>query len=160
MKTITIKWTTLILCLFGISMNSQESILASGGNASSAGGSVSYSVGQIAYVYANDSGGSASQGIQQPFEIFVLGINDFPEITLQMNVYPNPTKANATLNIANYNAENISYELFDLSGKQIVSQKITSTATQIQMEEVSSAIYFLKILDQNKVLKTFKIIKN
>jgi hypothetical protein len=160
MKTIVIKCTTLILCLFGISVHAQDAILTSGGNESSAGGSVSYSIGQIAYVYANDSGGSASQGIQQPFEIFVLGINDFPEITLQMGVYPNPTMANATLNIANYNAENISYALFDLGGKQIFSKKIAPEGTQIPMENLSSTIYFLKVLDQNKVLKTFKIIKN
>jgi Secretion system C-terminal sorting domain len=160
MKTITIQFSTLLLCFFSMSINAQEAVLTSGGNASSGSGSISYSVGQIVYTYATSSSGSISPGVQQAFEIFTLGTNDFPEITLQISVYPNPTKTNATLNIANYNAENISYELFDLSGKQIVSQKITSTATQIPMEELSSAIYFLKILDQNKVLKTFKIIKN
>jgi hypothetical protein len=160
MKTITIKFTILVLSLYSISINAQEAVLTSGGNSSSANGSVSYSIGQMAYTYAASTSGSASTGVQQAFEVSTLGTNNFPEITLQMSVYPNPTKANATLNIANYNTENIDYELFDLNGKQIVSQKITSIETQIPMEEMPSAIYFLKVIEENKILKTFKIIKN
>ena len=48
------------------------SVNATGGNANSANGSVSYSVGQVFYTTAFSTNGSISEGVQQPFEISVL----------------------------------------------------------------------------------------
>ena len=48
----------------------------------------------------------------------------------------------------------------DINGRQIQKQKITLTETPIQLENLASAIYMLQVLDKNKLLKTFKIIKN
>lgn len=137
----------------------QTAIVASGGNATGSGGSSSYSVGQVVYTNAVGSNGSTNQGVQQPIEIFALGTNDFPEISLAMSVYPNPTTALVNLNIQNYNSENITYQLFDLNGRSIQNNKILQKETQISLENLSNAIYFLTVSDNNKSLKTFKIIK-
>ena len=85
-----------LLCLSEVM--AQQTTDASGGNAAGTGGSSSYSVGQITY-NSISSGGSVSQGVQQPFEIATLGNDEFPEITLQMNIYPNPTTSFINLNI-------------------------------------------------------------
>lgn len=152
-----------LLFLLGIAfpkLQAQESITASGGNATGSGGSASYSVGQVAYAYATGSNGSVSQGVQQPFEIFTLGVDDFPAITLMMMVYPNPVTSLANLKIENLATENLEYQLYDLQGKLLSNRKITQDETQINMESLASAIYLLKIFDSNKLIKTFKIIKN
>ena len=47
----------------------QESINASGGNASGSGGSASYSVGQLVYQTYYGTNGYESKGVQQPYEI-------------------------------------------------------------------------------------------
>ena len=137
----------------------QNAIVASGGNATGTGGSSSYSVGQVVYTNQVGSNGSTNQGVQQPIEIFTLGSDDFPEITLAMSVYPNPTTAFVNLSIAKYNSENITYQLFDLNGRVIQSNKILEKETQISLENVANAIYLLTVSDNNKSLKTFKIIK-
>ena len=98
--------------------------------------------------------------MQQPYEFFTLGKDDFPEIQLLMTVYPNPTKSSINLNIQNYSFENLNYQLFDLNGRQIQSQKISNKDTQIQMENLASAIYLLNVTAHSKTLKTFRIIKN
>ena len=160
MKT---KFTQNIVILgslfFCLTSNAQQSVNASGGNGSGAGGSFSYTVGQIDYVSANGSNGSISQGVQQPFEIVVLGTNAFTNINLEMKAYPNPTTANLNLKITNYAIENLDYLLFDISGRIISQQKITFEETAISMENLSAGNYLLQIAENGKTLKTFKIIK-
>lgn len=140
-------------------MDGQESVLSSGGNATGSGGTSSYSIGQITYTNAVGSNGSVSQGVQQPFEIFLLGDDEFPEIKL-MAVFPNPTTGEITLKTGNYSSESLQYALFDLNGRTIQNQKITQTEMQIHLENLPPSLYFLKVWDHNQLLKTFKIIKN
>lgn len=138
----------------------QQSVDTAGGNASGTNGSVSYSIGQVAFSNQTGANGSVNQGVQQPIEIFTLGTDDFPEITLTMSVYPNPTTSLVNLSIQNYNGENLNYQLFDLNGRLISQQKITQIETPISLENVSNAIYLLYVSRDGKLLKTFKIIKN
>ncbi len=155
------KKITLLFILFCLpKLMAQNAIVASSGNAIGSGGSSSYSVGQVVYTNAVGSNGSINQGVQQPVEIFTLGNDNFPEITLTMSVFPNPTTASVNLSISNYNSENISYQLFDFNGRIVKSDKINQKETEISLDNLSNAIYLLTVLDNNKSLKTFKIIKN
>jgi hypothetical protein len=138
----------------------QQTIVSSGGNTIGSGGSVSYSVGQLVYTTESGTNGSVTQGVQQAIEIIVLGTDNFPEIKLMMSVFPNPTTAFVNLKIEEYSTNNLHYQLYDINGKQIQNQKITTSETQISMEDLAKSIYLLNVLDNNKLLKTFKIIKN
>ena len=146
------------LSLTGV--QAQQSINSSGGNGSGTGGSFSYTVGQIDYVAATGTNGSISQGVQQPYEFFTLGTNDYPTILLQAVAYPNPTTENVNLVVSNYSLENLEFELYDISGKIILNQKITTSETLISMGNLSTGNYFIAVNENNKKLKTFKIIKN
>jgi len=141
-------------------LQAQEAIPASGGNASDRGGTVSYSVGQVVYTTNTGTNGSVAQGVQQPYEISVVsGIEKAKDINLICSAYPNPTTDFLTLNVKNYDNENLSYQLFDMSGKLIENKKLTSNETTITMENRVAAIYFLKVTDNQQEIKTFKIIK-
>jgi hypothetical protein len=54
----------------------------------------------------------------------------------------------------------LSFQLYDVNGKLLTNQKITSAETIIQMEAFAKGNYFLKVLDNTSEVKTFKIIKN
>ncbi len=158
-----------ILILCSCAVFCQQQIVSDGGNAAGSGGSASYSVGQIAYTYATATTGSISQGVQQTVVISTLGIDAFPSIKLEMSVYPNPTNNNATLKIADLTLQNLSYQLFDTTGKQILRKQISNSETSISFENLNAAIYFLQVIASpensaeaisNKTIKTFKIIKN
>jgi len=62
-------------------MYSQETIPASGGEATGSGGTVSYTVGQLVYNTYADATGSVAQGIQQPYELLTLNDDEAPEIS-------------------------------------------------------------------------------
>ncbi len=147
------------LCLGTTTLLSQSNITASGGDGSGSGGTISYSVGQIDYIEAVGSGGSANLGVQQPYEIFVLGTDEFPNIVVEISTFPNPTTSNITIQLDSQNFEEPNYRLFDLYGRLLDSQSIKQDFTMVSMEHLSTAVYYLHICDKNNSLKSFKIIK-
>jgi len=152
----------MLLCsLYVTTLQGQEVIPVTGGNATGGGGSVSYTVGQITYLTLSGTNGTVAQGVQQPFEISVItAIEQAKDITLVCSVYPNPASDFLTLKVENYDKENLSYILFDASGKLLVSKKVTGNVTIISMANLLPSLYFLKVIDNQKEIKTFKIIKN
>lgn len=157
------KKTILFLgcCLlgWGTSLKAQQGTAASGGEASGTGGTVSYTVGQVDYMAISVTGyGKVDQGIQQAFEIFSVGIDDQGGINLTSTVYPNPAVESLTLKIDG-EITGLVYQLYDDNGKLIGSEKIEGSETTIDMSQLAVARYFLKIINNNKELKTFKVIK-
>lgn len=150
-----------LLSLFQSVVNAQETTDAAGGNASGSGGSASYSIGQTVYTTHTGTNGSVAQGVQQPYEIsIVTEVKEASDITLSFMVYPNPTTNFLKLKVENYTSENLMYVLYELSGKVIETKKIESSEVSITTEKLASGIYFLKITELDKDIKTFKIIKN
>ena len=149
-----------LLCLGLTALQAQEAIPATGGETSGSGGSTSYTVGQVVYTTNTGTNGSVAQGVQQAYKIELIdGIDQANYINLVCKAYPNPTTDFLTLNIENYDNENVSYQLFDMSGKLIESKKLTGSETTIPMINRVSSIYFLKVFCNQTEVKTFKIIK-
>ncbi|MDD4385781.1 MAG: hypothetical protein PHD06_11460, partial [Bacteroidales bacterium] len=75
---------TLLTFTFSLStVQAQESLNATGGNASGSGGSAGYSVGQMVYTTHIGTNGSVAEGVQQPYEIsIVIGIEEAKGINL------------------------------------------------------------------------------
>ena len=157
-----LKISIVIVFVIGFtSLQAQSTNPASGGNASGSGGSVSYTIGQIVYTKNNGTNGSVAQGVQQPYEISVVtGIEEALGISLEIMVYPNPATDFVKLKIENYEVQNLRYQLYDINGSLLQDNKIVGKETNIVMSNYMSAAYFLKVTDKNKVVKTFKIIKN
>src|SRR5690606_23717532 len=95
----------------------QQSAVTSGGDGSGPGGSVAYSVGQVVYTEITEPGGSAIQGVQKPYEIYLLETHTPDPISLIMKVYPNPTVADVVLMMGNLPAEKVEYTLYDMRGR-------------------------------------------
>ncbi|MDY0216510.1 MAG: T9SS type A sorting domain-containing protein [Bacteroidales bacterium] len=152
-----------ILLTFAFTLSTaiaQESINTAGGNASGTGGSVSYSVGQVFCQTHVGTNGSVVEGVQQAFEISeVTAIEEAKDISLTISAYPNPTNDFLQLKVENENFKNLSFQLFDINGKLLQNRKITDNQINIDMSNLVSATYFVKIIQSNKEVKTFKIVK-
>jgi hypothetical protein len=156
------KWSALLLFIMGFyRLSGQEITTTTGGNASGSGGSVSYTVGQIAYSTQTGTTGSATEGVQQPFEIYIVaGLTEGANISLVMSTYPNPANEYVILKVENIQTEKLTYVLYDLNGKQLDIKNVESSETTIATSHLAVSTYFLKVFQNNKELKTFKIIKN
>ena len=138
----------------------QEYANASGGDATGSGGTVAYSVGQVVYTTNTGGTGSVAQGVQHAYEIFTVGIKE-TNLNISLTAFPNPTTENLTLQISAYNNEQLSYQLFDIQGKLLSNGQILEQQTQINMNSLPPATYFINIVNQeNKKVQSFKIIKN
>lgn len=153
--------TSMIIGVGMISAASaQEVNISSGGEATGTQGSVSYSIGQAVYTTASGSSGTVTQGIQQPYEIFIaVGIeNKFIDLSIQS--YPNPTTDVLNLKLEGELPANASYTLINASGSQVKSDVITELHTHIPVSALSAGVYFIQVNSGTTLLKTFKIIKN
>jgi hypothetical protein len=138
----------------------QESVNAAGGESTGSGGSASYSIGQVAYTMHEDATGSVAQGVQQPYEIFTVGISEFVS-AFSTELFPNPASDQLTLKLSNNNNEELWYELFDSTGKRLVNEQVKTDNTLIDLSDLPSAIYYVQLMTSNNIkVQTFKIIKN
>jgi hypothetical protein len=138
----------------------QQTISTTGGEAAGSEGTASYSVGQIAFTTYFETNGSASQGVQQPYEISVaLGTGDAKGIQVLFSVLPNPTSDFVILHIEDYDFSLLSFLLCDETGKILVSGKISEPDTKIEVGNLPPTLYFLKIFNNKQTIKSFKIVK-
>jgi len=168
--------------LVGFSLSAvkaQEALSAGGGNASGSGGSVSYTVGQVDYTFYTTVNSSVSQGVQQPYEIYVeAGTGQADGVNLICASYPNPVTDILILEIGDYQSQQLVYRLYDTNGYLLEYKKIKGKVTTISMGCLAEGTYFLKVVQTRRALsqqhalpqlgqqsssygiKTFKIIKN
>ena len=141
----------------------QSAIVPVGGNAQSNGGSVSYTVGQIAVQTANDGNGSISvaEGVQQPYEIMTVGVDDYPQITLDAVVYPNPTESLVQLQLNGFEIPvgGLRATLHDGNGKLLQTLNVTEDFTSFQIGQYATGTYYLELRDGKRLLKAFKVIR-
>ena len=138
----------------------QESINASGATLSGSVGTISYSIGQVVYQTHSIPEVTFSEGVQQPYEIYIVNGIDVPDIVLQFSAYPNPTRDLLNLNIGNYQAQQLTLQLYDVAGKLLTEEMISEPNTVVDMGSFALSTYYLTIIEGQKVIKTFKIIKN
>lgn len=136
----------------------QNASVAAGGEASGSGGSLSYSVGQVAYTADSSPMGSVSRGVQQAYVISSVGVDE-PGISLAVSAYPNPVADFLTLAVESDNFQSLSYQLFDMNGKLLSGERISGTQTRISMLTLTPATYQLRVIRGKKLVKTFSIIK-
>ncbi|HTA27717.1 MAG TPA: DNRLRE domain-containing protein [Bacteroidia bacterium] len=93
---------------------------------------------------------TSKTGVQQ--------ISDKPVIS----VYPNPTKDNVTITYSTKNGENVYYTVYDLTGKQLITNTLLGKGTNIlgtiNTAGLSSGMYLIKLTDGNNITN-YKFIK-
>lgn len=151
----------------GVSQNTQTitnnimgTINASGTDASGSSGTVAYSIGQVFYTYIGFSVYNVAQGIQHEVANNSLAK---PEVSIEpkteLFIFPNPTTDFVNIKMEGYENESKSYQLYDFQGRLLKQDVINQNETQISLYNLSSSVYILQVYLNNKILKTFKILK-
>ena len=150
----------ILLVLILTEVSAQNTILTTGANATGNGGSVSYSVGQIVYTSEIGITGSLTQGVQQSYDISIVNGIENAKINLEISAFPNPTTSNLILTINDIEFSNMTFQLFDVTGKLLQEKIIIDNQTIVDMNYYSPGIYFVKIQNESIEFKNFKIIKH
>ncbi len=159
-NAIKLLFAVFLMGLTSSKLQAQQAVIASGNNASGGGGTASYSVGQMIQVNNSSADGSAIQGIQFAFDGANLSIIDL-QTNLEITTYPNPTTSVIHVNIDKVDQNTFDYQLFSISGQLVRRGKVQSKTTKIDVNNLETASYILKINNSsNQTTKSFKIIKN
>ncbi|MFP4846511.1 T9SS type A sorting domain-containing protein [Winogradskyella sp. PE311] len=80
-----------------------------------------------------------------------LSVGSFDNI--KFNMYPNPAKDNVTIILNNSLTEDLNLIIYDIQGKQIgVTKPIKTTSTVLDVSELSTGLYFVKLSDASNTI--------
>jgi hypothetical protein len=148
----------VLLIMFCCILKAQQVVATSGNQFSNDNGSIAFTIGEgVANTFTNGEK-TLTQGFHQT--IISVSIVSPPEETdFSMTAYPNPATETLTLTTDYENIPGLKYLLIDQSGKLLLKKEIESAVTVIPIEQLLEGIYIIKIQDNLKELKSFKIIK-
>ena len=141
--------------------NAQSGFVSLGATISNQQGSISYSIGQSAFVNSKSNEGSMEFGIQQPYQY--ISVTSIPGInsTEGINIFPNPTRE--SLLITGFNRLSLSNpmttQIVSQSGQILKQYLINNTAMRIDVKNLYPGVYFLTVMQNYKILNVYKFIK-
>lgn len=150
--------TFLLFQTFSIS-NAQQSVQTAGASFITSNGSVSVSIGQLAFTSLTNDSFSISQGVQQVWEIFPNSVEGMVKSEVQISAYPNPVADGLQLTMNSGNSELCSWQLFDLQGKVLLSGNFSELKALVPLSALAQSTYILHIYEQNQIIQSQKIIK-
>lgn len=137
---------------------SQQATVAAGGVATGSGGSVSYSIGQVACSAVSGTTGSIIQGVQQPHELLITNIKETSS-SFDASVYPNPAAESIRISLGTDPTEAMQCNLYDMAGKLVSTHRLSSRQLEMNLAELPVAAYTLQISNSQSTLKTFRVVK-
>ena len=142
-------------------VNAQQAVVSNGGNAEGDGGSVSYSIGQIAYQSLENNDVTIHQGVQQAFEIFIITSFEEMDLVKDWKLYPNPNAGELYLSHSDLSTtDEMKYKIFDSQGRVIEIGRLTANPFHIDMIPYRPGQYTIQVIINNQMIRTFKVIKN
>lgn len=139
-------------------VNAQKTVLTAGSDLTGSSGSVSYSIGQTDYIAKGTN--QILEGVQQAYEITTLSTAETADSgKKEIVLYPNPFKDFVFLDFAANDYRNSEYQLYDSSGKLVQTAPVKESKSELNFSALPSAMYIIRINQNGKNIKTFKIIK-
>lgn len=95
-----------------------------------------------------------------PTNCLTVGIKSNHDVNSSVKIYPNPftTSINISINSTIWQNNLCNFKLYNFSGSEIMSSDITKQLTTLEMNNLSSGIYFYKIIYNNKTIESGKLI--
>lgn len=109
------------------------------------------------YVRANCTGGATSSWVQASFTTTNstgIGENELSCLT----VFPNPTTGIVRCTV-NSDLTNARLQVLDVYGKLLMEQPVTEATTYLDLSNRASGVYFLRVVSDNQVVTTQKIVR-
>ena len=99
-----------------------------------------------------------TQGLHQGNYV-VTSVEDL-RLDILMSVYPNPTTDFISLKAESSKVEGMQYTITDFSGKVLQTAHFVGDIEQLNFTNYAVGTYFISVMENNQLIKSFKIIKN
>jgi hypothetical protein len=120
---------------------------------------LSWTVGEPLFTTVENDSNILTQGFNQTVIVaeIITGMQD--KTGFALNIFPNPASDFINIKFLNERPENLYLFLIDLNGKILLIRKVSSDSEQIDLSVISPGMYLLKITDNQKVTRLFKVQK-
>ncbi len=139
-------------------VRAQNAMVPLGGEATGSGGSVSYTLGQVADEVQSGVGGLVQEGVQQPYvdaSTITATQEDFGEVS----VYPTVTADHVMILLSKVPSQRSSVTLFDAQGRPVLQHAIVGVRTELSLALFANGVYQLILYDEAAVPRAFTLIK-
>jgi hypothetical protein len=158
MKNLFISFVISCFALNGYTQTKQ--VVASSGSSSQSGDTfLEWTLGEPVTATFSSGNVMLTQGFQQP-ELTVTAIKTNNDLLFIIEAYPNPTGDLLMIQIGNSEFRDFQYVLYDMNGKVLDKKELAGTVTGIAMNNHPAGVYLLKIIQADKEIKMFEIVKN
>ncbi len=114
-----------------------------------------YGSSKIRYVFFNENNSSDTISVIASYD-FLDAVEDYTSGNT-ISIYPNP--ANTTLNVAIDGAQaNTTVKIFNVLGKVVKKSSFSGAMLSIPVDDLRNGIYFVRIMDGDKVINTEKLL--
>ena len=96
----------------------------------------------------DNEGTSGDQVVLANTSVGVLGISEARRLHFEM--FPNPASENLTIQLPS-GSKNASVVFYDYIGRMALTQKVSQTNNQINVQKLSSGVYIIKVLADGKI---------
>ena len=151
-----LKNTLLFFLLFtSVLVSAQEVVSTQGDSYTNSSGSIDFTIGEVVINTGSDGSNDLTQGFHQTNWNFVSIEHHVP--SYEAIIFPNPTSEILTIKTSTF--ENVTYALYDVQGKLVIQDKLSSLQTPIQVSQLAPGAYSLILNNHAQNLKTFQLIK-
>jgi hypothetical protein len=151
--------TLLALCTCSLIAMAQQGTVASGGDATGSGGSVSHSTGQAVWTTADGQGGTVQQGVQQPYLVIPTSLQPGPDGKLLLTAYPNPSSDELSIHANTVLSPLAEALLYTAEGRLVLRKVLDGTDTTLDLKALAAGTYHLAVQDGERPLGKFNVIK-
>ncbi|OGM08838.1 hypothetical protein A2Z67_02415 [Candidatus Woesebacteria bacterium RBG_13_36_22] len=119
---------------------------------------LSWTVGEVTIETLSGTSNILTQGFHQT-NLIATAINEILDLGFEIKAYPNPTQDYLILKISKDKLNGMQYKLYDMQGKLLHHKLIEESETEISFKDLVPSTYLIKVIEMNKELKTFMIVK-
>jgi hypothetical protein len=146
---------TLVFCL---SAKSQQVLSTTGSHVQNNQGMLSWTLGEPFITTLTSDENMLTQGFHQG-KLTVTAIMEKNILPFSITAYPNPAIEILHLKIEPETSARLQYLLYSLHGQLLSESPISGSITEISFNDLKPGLYFVKILQDTREQKIFKVLK-
>jgi hypothetical protein len=148
----------VFLVALALGVIAQQAVVSSGNYHENSAGSVSWGLGETVIQTFSTENAIITQGFQQT-RLTITSVSEMPGLSFSVTAYPNPTHNFVNLKVERENVEDIKYDIYDLNGRVVLKGIMESNPAQINFSDLRPGVYIIRLTENNKELKSFKVVK-
>lgn len=147
------------LCLLGSESGAQQAVVPAGGEGSGQGGTVSWTIGQVADLMVEGGGGTVGAGVQQPFEALPTTV-DAERAPIGPTVWPTITNDVVHVDLGDPAARSVRMIILDEAGRPVLEQRAQQAVAEVRLAALAVGRYILHLVKDGRPVGTFDLIRS